>query len=138
MDGRTDALSIQQPWSALVVHGLKSIEIRRWSTSHRGPLLIHASQQWDERAPAQESLPSEIQAGLSLHGGIIGQVELAECKIYRTPEAFNADQALHWNPPGWFQRSWLFGFRFISPAVLPFRPCKGQVRLFTVPSATDS
>ena len=34
------ALSIKQPWAALVVQGLKTIEIRRWPTARRGQILI--------------------------------------------------------------------------------------------------
>jgi hypothetical protein len=37
------ALSIQQPFASLVVHGLKRYETRSWPTSYRGPLAIHAS-----------------------------------------------------------------------------------------------
>src|SRR2546430_9590561 len=37
------ALSIRQPWAWLVVNGHKDIENRSWRTNHRGPLLIHAS-----------------------------------------------------------------------------------------------
>jgi len=37
------ALSNRQPWAGLVEHGLKSIEVRTWSTKHRGSLLICAS-----------------------------------------------------------------------------------------------
>lgn len=37
------ALSLWQPWADAIVHGLKRIETRSWSTSYRGPLLIHAA-----------------------------------------------------------------------------------------------
>ena len=37
------ALSVQQPWASLIVHGHKSIEFRSWATRHRGPLLICSS-----------------------------------------------------------------------------------------------
>jgi len=36
-------LSFLQPWASLTVMGLKKLETRSWSTSHRGELLIHAS-----------------------------------------------------------------------------------------------
>ena len=36
-------LSIRQPWAALIVHGFKETENRTWSTSYRGPVLIHAA-----------------------------------------------------------------------------------------------
>jgi len=36
------ALTVRQPWAALIGDGHKDIEYRSWSTSHRGPLLICA------------------------------------------------------------------------------------------------
>ena len=38
------AISLLQPWAALVVMGGKKIETRNWATKHRGTILIHASQ----------------------------------------------------------------------------------------------
>ena len=38
------ALSLKQPWAAMVANGTKTVETRSWSTSYRGPLAIHASQ----------------------------------------------------------------------------------------------
>ena len=34
------ALSIHQPWAGLIAHGIKTIEIRKWGTEYRGPLVI--------------------------------------------------------------------------------------------------
>ena len=36
-------LSVRQPWAWLIVAGHKDIENRKWRTSYRGSLLIHAS-----------------------------------------------------------------------------------------------
>ena len=36
------ALTIRQPWAALIVQGIKTIETRGWNTNYRGPLAIHA------------------------------------------------------------------------------------------------
>ncbi len=36
------ALTISQPFASLIASGEKWIENRRWSTSYRGPLAIHA------------------------------------------------------------------------------------------------
>jgi hypothetical protein len=41
------ALSINQPWSWLIVAGHKNIENRNWNTSFRGEFLIHAGQNVD-------------------------------------------------------------------------------------------
>jgi hypothetical protein len=37
------ALSVRQPWASLIAEGAKTIELRRWKTAYRGPLLICAS-----------------------------------------------------------------------------------------------
>ena len=37
------ALSLTQPWATLVASGRKQVETRSWTTSYRGPLLIHAA-----------------------------------------------------------------------------------------------
>lgn len=39
------ALSIRQPFAALIAAGVKQFEIRTWATNYRGPLLICAAQQ---------------------------------------------------------------------------------------------
>jgi activating signal cointegrator 1 len=39
-------LSLWQPWASAIVLLCKSIETRHWTTSYRGPLLIHASKRW--------------------------------------------------------------------------------------------
>ena len=46
------ALSIRQPWAALIVAGRKTIEVRTWSTQRRGPIWIHASKLPDPRPEA--------------------------------------------------------------------------------------
>lgn len=36
------ALSLWQPWAILIALGAKKYETRHWTTSYRGPLVIHA------------------------------------------------------------------------------------------------
>src|SRR5437016_12260484 len=69
------ALSIKQPWAALVVAGLKTIEIRRWPTARRGRILIHAAAVPDERPEAWRHVPNDSQQLAELRGGVIGSVE---------------------------------------------------------------
>src|SRR5437016_1110202 len=54
------ALSIKQPWAALLVHGHKTIEVRRWPTARRGTILIHAARVPDERPEAWRRVPAEL------------------------------------------------------------------------------
>jgi hypothetical protein len=50
------ALSIKQPWSALVVSGIKSIEVRTWPKAVRGPVLIHTGRTPDPRPEEEEHI----------------------------------------------------------------------------------
>src|SRR5438309_11058623 len=97
------ALSIKQPWAALLVAGIKTIEIRRWPTARRGRILIHAARVPDARSEAWRHVPKELQALAQLQGGIIGSVELTDCLSYRDLSAFVADQALHRNEATWYE-----------------------------------
>lgn len=47
------ALSVRQPWASLIASGRKTLEVRSWSTSHRGELLIVASKAADRAAFAR-------------------------------------------------------------------------------------
>jgi len=79
------ALSIHQPWAWAILHAGKNVENRSRRTTHRGPLLVHASksrasydahdpEKWLERygvaLPAWEEL---------VKGAIVGQVEVVDC-----------------------------------------------------------
>lgn len=51
------ALSLWQPWTTLIAKGVKLYETRSWSTSYRGPLLIHAAKRWGgDQVMAKEQL----------------------------------------------------------------------------------
>lgn len=36
-------LTVKQPWADLIAGGIKTIEVRSWTTRYRGPVLITAS-----------------------------------------------------------------------------------------------
>ena len=128
------ALSLKQPWAALLVLGLKTIVVRRWPTARRGRILIHAARVPDERAEAWAHVPAEWLETAQLLGGILGAGDLTDCRTYRTLEEFQADQTLHLNDPSWFQ-SPLYGFAFANLALLPFRRYAGWMRFFPVEDA---
>src|SRR5262245_50013899 len=110
------ALSVRQPWAWAIVAGHKNIENRSWSTTHRGPLLIHAGQTMSNedlerieeyadalgfKAPRPDAL---------LRGGIIGAVDVVDVvKAHASP----------WfkGPEGWILQ---------NARRLPFRPLQGQ------------
>ncbi len=36
-------LTVKQPFASAIVHGIKDVENRNWSTDYRGPVLIHSA-----------------------------------------------------------------------------------------------
>jgi hypothetical protein len=125
------ALSVKQPWAALLAAGLKTIEVRRWPTSRRGRILIHAARVPDERRQAWEQVPQEWLETAQLLGGIVGTGEIIDCRKYQTLEEFQIDRSRHLNDPSWFE-SPLYGFVFDKLQVVPFRRYPGWMRFFAV------
>ena len=126
------ALSLKQPWAALLAHGLKTIEVRRWPTARRGLILIHAARVPDERSEAWAHVPPELRESARCLGGIIGEGELTDCREYTTLDSFVADGKRHLNEPSWYKGPKLYGFTFRNLKVLPFRPYSGWMRFFEV------
>ena len=89
------AISVKQPWAALLVAGVKTVEVRTWATRARGPVLIHAAKTADDRPEGWALVNApELQALAALRGGIIGRAGLASCVRYRTAEAFVVNSQL--------------------------------------------
>ncbi|MBA4343240.1 MAG: hypothetical protein C0423_13975 [Methylibium sp.] len=120
------ALSIRQPWPWLILHGFKPVENREWSTSYRGPLLIHASLTLTQKFHRQMQAQLLDQFGIELpafdalpRGGIVGRVQLV-------------DVMTELDSP-WFTGP--YGFVLAKPEPLPFYPCKGSLGFFHVAAA---
>lgn len=126
------ALSLKQPWAALLAAGVKTVEVRRWTTSHRGRLLIHAARVCDDRPEAWACVPDTLREASRLEGGIVGVGTLESVRPYRTVEAFDADRLLHLNDPTWFEPRGLIGFVFTGLSPVPYRQVPGYVRIFQV------
>lgn len=126
------ALSLKQPWAALLVYGRKTVEVRRWATTRRGPVLIHAAAVSDPRPEAWANVPPELREAARLVGGVVGTADLMSLTAYRTPRLFVADQGRHLNDPSWFTPPFLYGFVFANARPLPFRAYPGNVRFFTI------
>lgn len=137
MSGSVFALSIKQPWAGLILAGVKTVEIRTWSTAIRGRVLIHAASRPDERPEAWKWVTEEVKPFTQLHRGIIGEAILSGCVIYREKSVFHADQLRHWNDPEWFQSPQMYGFEFTQPKVLSFRACRGYVRFFHIEESAN-
>lgn len=117
------ALSIMQPWAALIVHGVKDIENRGWRTDYRGPVLIHAGKRWDD--DAQDAVDSyqhpviggdlELPDGITFPtGGIVGCAEIVDCVSASTSPWFVGE----------------FGFILRDARPLPFMACRGKLGFF--------
>jgi hypothetical protein len=78
-------LSVRQPWAWAIIHGPKRVENRTRRTSHRGPLLIHASKSrefLDGTAPADwRELPGLPEYDQLPFGAVIGVVDLVGCHL---------------------------------------------------------
>jgi hypothetical protein len=133
------AISIKQPWAALLVAGVKSVEVRTWPTRKRGRILIHAAKTIDDRPEGWALINApELTALAALRGGIIGFAELISCVRYRTADAFVRATDEHRNNPDWFDSKGLFGFVFQNPHPIAYHACPGRTLFFTVEGITLS
>ncbi len=127
------AISIKQPWAALVVAGIKSIEVRTWSARRTGPVLIHAGKAADDRPEGWSHITTpDLAEAAKLRGGFVGLAEVAGCREYSSSEAFAADSSLHLNPPDWFAPPRLHGFLLRDIRPVTFYPYPGQTFFFRV------
>lgn len=114
------ALSIRQPWAWLIVNGFKDIENRSWPTRFRGRIYVHASKGMtdDEYLDAFEVAQQNgvmLPLGHELErGGIVGEVEIADCVTQ--------------SESPWFFGPCGFVLRDAKP--LPFQPLKGALGFF--------
>lgn len=120
------AISVQHPWAWAIFNG-KPVENRTWSTSYRGPLLIHAGKKIDKlgwsdflqilkKTTGALYGPSLMQFTMEC-GGFIGIVDLVDC--------------VHKHDSPWF-----FGPRGLvlaNPRRIEFVPYPGKLGIFEVP-----
>jgi ASCH domain len=113
------ALTVRQPWAWLIVNGYKDVENRSWATRQRGDILIHAGM---SKTDLNESVLKALRSRFSihfpntfLHGGVIGVVEILDCK---------KGTSSRWHQCG------LIGWVLAEPRRLPYRKCKGALSLY--------
>lgn len=141
------ALSIRQPWTAMIVHGQKRIENRSRQTLHRGRIALHASgkNRWD---PAGEFSylvdwqwrmlhwpgPPSPDSERIVFGAVLGVAEI----VGTCPSPLNALGELDcdcgdWAVPG--QYHWrLDKVRALAEPV----PCRGALGLWTLPDEVEA
>ena len=131
------ALSVKQPWAALLVSGRKTVEVRTWGVSRRGKVLIHAAKIDDPRPEGWAAIDApELKSLAELKGGILGVAEFVECIRYDTAEVFAADGDRHLNAPSWFRPPRLYGFAFANARPVRFERWAGNTFFFAVPGYT--
>ena len=122
------ALNVDQPWAELIVQGLKTIELRRQRTSHRGVLAIRATKTVLDSICHEFDLDSVSLA----QGAIIGTVELVEL-IEMTPERFDLLRNQHLSKM-YFPGTWKWGWRLENPKRLAEPILCGTLRgIFSLP-----
>ncbi|VTU42942.1 MULTISPECIES: ASCH domain-containing protein [unclassified Variovorax] len=123
------ALSIQQPWAWLIVHGHKPVENRTWRTKHRGAFLVHAGKKFDRVGYdwVRETFPEIAMPapGEFELGGIVGQASVVDC--VEPGSRANGAYSSKW----YFNE---FGFVLDEAVPLPFVALKGNLNFFNVES----
>lgn len=120
-------ISSRQPGASAIIYGAKTVEIRSWTTRHRGPILIHATKDWDlevEKALI-DVMPALSKRGFPL-GGIIGVVSIDQSFQYVSWEMFDKHHHLHRNPSEWYVRGKTYGWMLSKPRPMDFVACIGQ------------
>ena len=119
------ALSIRQPWAALIVAGLKDIENRTWWTNYRGQFYIHAAKTPDDIDLAEICFLRGLDfkavrelCGDLKYGGLIGRARIIAC-VRRSDSP-------------WFSGPNGFVIRDAEP--IDFVSCRGALNFFSVDS----
>ena len=120
------ALSIREPWASLIAEGIKTIELRSWKTTYRGPLLICASR----GAPSREGRAAQRRFGIGTCAGhAIAIVDLVACTPAAREDAKAACCTVKEGEYAW---------RLENPRRIAPKPVTGRLGLFDVPNADFS
>lgn len=81
------ALGIRQPWAELILLGHKTIEVRRTSVRHRGPIYIYAAKQLAS-IPAATAAAEQwnLEVDQLPRGMVVGTVEIRDVREPELPE----------------------------------------------------
>ena len=120
------ALTVRQPWAALLMAGIKDVENRSQPTSFRGRLAVHAALKFADPSPylVLADVAAELELSKSAvlrlpRGVVLGSVELHDCR---------QDSGSRWALPG--QWHWLVR----DPRPLPEPvPARGQLGVWNWP-----
>lgn len=124
------ALSLWQPWASAIALGLKRIETRHWSTSHRGLLAIHAAKRWtaEERWAAKNFACmfgcAALRGDLPL-GAIVAVAKLVDVRSTDSlrPTLSDDEEELGNYAPGRF--GWMLSDVIALPEPIPAKGMQG-------------
>lgn len=119
------ALSIRQPWTELILQGRKTIEVRTWSTQHRGELWLHAGTRSDKKTLQRFGLAAEDLT----FGALVGRCELYDCVEF-TPETWELWRVRHLNEGPLEKR--LYAWILSTPIRVQPRKWKGRLGLMRI------
>lgn len=141
------ALTILQPFAQLIVMSEKRLETRKWETSYRGPLLIHAGKGSSNvelhNLPLKNlehgNMLQQSASALGLNrGAILGIVELHACLTHDDllgPHSCSLtplEKLVGFYGPGWFAWELKDPRMFAKPI-----PCRGNLGIWDTPKSLD-
>jgi hypothetical protein len=110
-------ITIQRPWAGLITTGAKSVELRSWSTTYRGPLAIHAGASFDKRGSRH------VETGKRGHVlCVVNLVDVRPATVADMPLA-----GIELDPAG------LFAWVLANPRRIKEQPMKGALGLRHAP-----
>jgi predicted transcriptional regulator len=120
-------LSVSQPFASLIVHGKKTIELRRWNTNFRGEFLIHAPQ----KLRLRDCKRLKINPKNLVLGAVIGKAEIYDVKKYSSKQELNLDSKKHLASKKFQNSRYGFCLKNAKAFHVPI-PVKGQLGFFDV------
>lgn len=128
------------PWWWAILHAGKRVENRVWTTSYRGPILLHAAKGctrdeyegaciWMENAGVIYCVDDVPKLKDMQRGGIVGRARIVgvvsprhQTSLSVSSDFPNVDMRWHMHDQ--------FGFVLADVEPLPFYPCAGSLGLF--------
>ena len=120
-------LSVSQPFADLIIHGKKTIELRRWNTSFRGEFLIHSPQ----KIRVEDCKRLRINPKNLVKGAIVGKAEIYDVKKYDSKTELIKDSKKHLASKSFQNNKYGFLIKKAKPFRIPI-PAKGKLGFFDV------
>lgn len=90
------ALTVRQPWAALIAAGVKDVENRTWQSNYRGPLAIHAGHGRDFDIEGWAAVGEHgLQEEVLVRGAIVAVVDLTDI-VTDSESPWALPDCFHW------------------------------------------